>query len=103
MSKPKKDYLNMTAEELAAETRDLDAGVIPPGQALSAEQRARWERARGGGSTSVHVGPGRPKVGEGAVPVPVSIEAGLLRRATTKAAALGIKRSEYFARALQLL
>lgn len=93
----------MTPEEVYEQTRAFDAGAIPPGRRLTAEQRARWEKARAGGAASLEVGPGRPKVGEGAVGVPVSIEAGLLRRAIAKAAALKLKRSEYFAKALALL
>lgn len=103
MGKRTKDYLKMTAEELTKDTAALDTGAIPAGKPLSDEQRARWEKARAGGSASAHVGPGRPKVGEGAVPVPVSVEAGLLRRAIARAQALQLKRSEYFAKALQLL
>jgi hypothetical protein len=103
MKKPSKDYLNMTAEEIAEETRDLDNGSIPPGKPLSSDQRAKWERARSGGTKSIHVGPGRPKVGEGAVPVPVSVEGALLRRAIANARKLKLKRSEYFSKALQLL
>lgn len=102
MSK-KKDYLKMTAEELAEETKELDAGAIPEGRPMPPDLRERWEKARAGGSASGQVGPGRPKVGEGAIPVPVSIEAGLLRRAMAKAEALKLNRSEYFAKALQLL
>lgn len=103
MSKAKKDYLNMTAEELARETAAFDRGAVPAGRSLTPEDRKRWEKARAGGSASVQTGPGRPKVGEGAVPVPVSIEAGLLRRAIAKAESLKLNRSEYFAKALQLL
>jgi len=103
MSKAKKDLLKMTGEELARQTRMFDGGAIPPGRPLGARDRARWEKSRLGGSVSVHLGPGRPKVGEGAVAVPVSVEAGLLRRAIAKAQSLRLKRSEYFAKALQLL
>jgi hypothetical protein len=103
MSKAKKDYLSMTADEIADETRDFDSGAIPPGRPLGSDQRSRWERARSGGGARVHVGPGRPKVGEGAVPVPVSVESALLRRAIANARKLKLKRSEYFCKALQLL
>ena len=103
MSKPTKNYLTMTPQELAEETATFDAGAIPPGKPLSTAARAKWERAKAGGSASLHLRPGRPKVGEGAIAVPVSVEAGLLRRAVAKATALGMKRSEFFAKALQLL
>jgi hypothetical protein len=93
----------MSADELAKETSTFDGGAVPVGRRLSAEQRRKWDRARGGGSASMHAGPGRPKIGEGAVAVPVSIEAALLRRAIAKAEALKLKRSEYFAKALELL
>lgn len=103
MNKAKKDYLSMTADEIAKATRNFDSGAIPPGQPLRSDQRARWEKARSGGTTSIHVGPGRPKVGEGAIPVPVSVEGALLRRAIANARKLKLKRSEYFSKALQLL
>src|SRR5579863_2435009 len=98
-----KDPLRMTSEELARATSMFDSGAIPPGRPLGGRERARWEKARSGGSASVHAGPGGPKVGEGAIAVPVSVEAGLLRRAIAKAASLHLKRSEYLAKALQLL
>ena len=103
MKKAKNDYLSMTADEIAEATREFDSGLIPPGRPLRSDQRARWERARSGGTASIHVGPGRPKVGEGAIPVPVSVEGALLRRAIANAQRLKLKRSEYFSKALQLL
>ena len=103
MNKKSKNHLAMTAEELTRETREFDNGATPSGKPLDPATRARWEKARAGGSASLYPGPGRPKVGEGAVPVPISVEAGLLRRAIANATALGLKRSEYFAKALQLL
>jgi hypothetical protein len=103
MNKKSKNNLAMTVEELACETSEFDGGATPKGRTLDPATRARWEKARAGGSASLYSGPGRPKVGEGAVPVPISVEAGLLRRAIANAAALGLKRSEYFAKALQLL
>jgi hypothetical protein len=103
MNKQTKEFTAMTPEQLLEQTKGFDAGSIPAGRPLSSTARAKWEKARAGGSASLHLGPGRPKVGEGAVHVPVSVEAGLLRRSITKAAALGLKRSEYFAKALQLL
>jgi hypothetical protein len=93
----------MTADEIADATREFDTGAIPPGPPLGSDQRARWEKARSGGTASINVGPGRPKVGEGAVPVPVSVEGALLRRAIANARKLKLKRSEYFSKALQLL
>jgi metal-responsive CopG/Arc/MetJ family transcriptional regulator len=56
-----------------------------------------------GGTVSVRVGPGRPKVGEGSVVVPVSLEASLLRRVVAFARDAGTKRSEVVSRALELL
>lgn len=103
MKKPNRDPLKMTAAELLAETRRFDEGDVPPGKPMSPAQRARWDNARAAGTASLRTGPGRPKVGEGAVPVPVSVESALLRRAAAKADALKLKRSEYFAKALQLL
>lgn len=60
-------------------------------------------RAAAAGAASIHVGPGRPEVGKGSVIVPVSLEAGLLRRAVAFARDAGVKRLEPAARALKLL
>jgi hypothetical protein len=104
MSKSKKSYLNLSKAGLAEATAELSAGAIPPGEPMMAEERARWDRAAAaGGAVSVRAGPGRPRVGEGSVVVPVSLEAGLLRRAVAFARDRGVKRSELVARALELL
>ena len=103
MSKSKKSYANLSKAELTEATADLSAGAIPPGTPLTAEERAKWDRAAAGNTVSVRVGPGRPKVGEGSVVVPISLEAGLLRRALVFASEAGVKRSELVARALELL
>jgi hypothetical protein len=103
MSKSKKSYANLSKAELAEATADLSAGAMPPGAPLTAEERAKWDRAAAGDTVSLRVGPGRPKVGEGSVVVPVSLEAGLLRRALVFARDAGVKRSELVARALELL
>jgi len=101
--KAKKPYANLSKYELVEATADLSAGAIPPGAPLTAEERAKWDRAAAGNTVSVRVGPGRPKVGEGSVVVPISLEAGLLRRALVFASDAGVKRSELVARALELL
>lgn len=103
MSKSKKSYTNLSKAELAEATAELSAGAVPLGEPLTAEERASWDRAAAGGAASVRAGPGRPKVGEGSVVVPVSLEAGLLRRAVAFARDAGVKRSELVARALELL
>jgi hypothetical protein len=48
MSKTKKSYLNMNKAELAEATADLGAGAVPPGEPLTPEEQARWDRAAGG-------------------------------------------------------
>jgi hypothetical protein len=103
MSKTKKSYLNMNKAELAEAAANLSDGAVPPGEPLTPEERARWDRAAGGGTVSVRVGPGRPKVGEGSVVVPVYLEASLLRRVVAFARDAGTKRSEVVSRALELL
>jgi hypothetical protein len=103
MSKSKKSYPDMSKVELAEATADLSAGAAPPGQSLTPEERSRWDHAARGGTVSVRVGPGRPKMGEGSVVVPVSLEAGLLRRVVAFAREAGVKRSEVVSRALELL
>ena len=67
----------------------------PKGRALTAAEQAVWERARRRR--------GRPPKGEGAEPVNVTIERGLLRRADAYAADRGLSRARLIAIALENL
>jgi hypothetical protein len=90
-----KAYTEMTTEELRAATREFDRptrGDRLPGRPLTTPQRARFERARQRG---------RPQVGQGAKPISLTVELGLLKSADRRAKSSGITRAELFARALR--
>jgi hypothetical protein len=90
----RKRYDQMTADELAAATADLDKEMPGlPGRALTAEQKRLHREARRF--------PGRPRVGKGAKVVSISVEQGLLEEADAMARKLGITRAELVARALR--
>jgi hypothetical protein len=89
----------MNADELAEATKDLcgpidlDADTEP----MTDAERAEWAR---------HVaerGRGRPKIGAGAVRIPISLEGGLAERLDEYARRTGMKRSQVIARALERL
>ena len=92
-------YRGMTAEQLAQATREYDAPNLHPKsirvhpKIAAAERRIRAEiRKRG---------PGRPKVGQGAKRVLVSIEGGLLKEAD-KVRGQKMSRSDMVALGLRL-
>ena len=94
--KSRKPWTKMTARELAEATKDLDRPIpLAETRPLTAEQRQWWERAKRG--------PGRPRVGNGAKPVLVTIERGLLARADALAEARGVSRSQLVAEGLSAL
>jgi hypothetical protein len=74
-----------TPEEIWAESRPLNA-----------EERRRWARFKRGLR-------GRPKISEGAKPINVTVEQGLLRRADSWAKDHGMSRSQLIARGLELV
>src|SRR6188768_498654 len=86
--KKRKRYDQMTTRELVAATREYDSpwtGKGLPGKPLTAADRAKHRQANLGG---------RPRVGEGAKIVPISIERGLLRRANAYAKQHKLNRSQ---------
>jgi hypothetical protein len=89
------DALSSAAKE--AFWQEVD-GISPlqPGRPLTAEQRALHRRAR-------RRKPGRPKVGQGAEKVRISLERSLLRRTDALAAKHELTRSQLIATALQRL
>jgi hypothetical protein len=96
MKKKRKPYDRMNGRELARATAEYDrpwTGKGLPGKPLTAADRAKHRRAGLGG---------RPKVGEGAKIVPISIERGLLRRADAFAKRHKLSRSQLLAEGLRL-
>jgi hypothetical protein len=92
----RKAYERMNASELTEATADYDrpwTGKGLPGKRLTAADRAKHRRAGLGG---------RPRVGEGAKIVPISIERGLLRRADAFAKRYKLSRSQLLAEGLRL-
>jgi len=97
MPKKRKPYDRMTAKELAEATAQYDrpwSGPGLPGRPLTRADRARHRSANLGG---------RPKIGEGAKIVPVSIERGLLKEADAFAKHHKLKRSQMVAQGLRLV
>jgi hypothetical protein len=93
---PKKQYDEMSARELAKATAEFDGElVIDRCRELSPDEKAQWERARRK--------PGRPKVGNGAQVISISIEKGLLDRADRLARKLQLPRTQLIALGLETL
>ena len=93
----RKTYSRMTAKELAMATAEYDhpwAGRGLPGKPLTPADRAKHRKANLGG---------RPRIGQGAKVVPISIERGLLKEADAFANRHKLKRSQMVAQALRLL
>ncbi len=67
--KAKKAYHKMTAAELAEATKGLEDGHFEDTRPLSPELQEKWERSR-------RRGRGRPRIGQGARAVLVTIERG---------------------------
>lgn len=93
----KKRFSEMSLGELREATKEFDQpsetnyGFKP----LNASQRATWNR--------VKRGPGRPKVGQGASSVLVSIERGLLKQADELAKQRNVSRSALVSMGLRAL
>lgn len=91
--KAKKPYYDMTPRELDAATRKFDQPlVIDESRAMSTSDRKRWQAAK--------KKRGRPKVGAGHCRISVSLERGLLKRATALAKQRGVSRSSLLAELL---
>ena len=94
-----KRFRGMTAEQLAKATEAYDApGFVPAPVPVHPKVAAAERRVRGAIRKR---GPGRPKVGEGAARVLVSIEGGLLARADKFAESKRMTRSELIALGLR--
>ena len=87
-------YERMTTDELQAATaefeREMVASEFGP---LSARARSRWIRARRR--------PGRPRQGEGAKVISVTVEKNLLARSDALAKNMGVTRAGIIARGLK--
>lgn len=64
-------------------------------QPLTAKERARWERVK-------RKKPGRPRIGDGAKVISLSMERGLLERADAYAKRAGISRAQLVAEGIEL-
>jgi hypothetical protein len=90
----RKPYWEMSSEELAAATRDLDAPfVVDASRPLTALERKRWK--------SVKKKRGRPRIGRGFKRISVSIEKGLLGRVNALARKRRVNRSKLLALVLE--
>jgi hypothetical protein len=84
----------MTAKELADSTKQFDEPfVVDRSRRLTPAERKQWDR--------VKRKRGRPKAGQGFKRVSLSIEQGLLNRATALAKKRRISRSKLFAQAIE--
>jgi hypothetical protein len=93
MSKRRKEYWEMTTEELREATKEFDEDFIfERSKPLTAADRKLLAQARKRG---------RPRIGLGAEKVRVTIERGLLEKADAYAKAEKISRSELIARGLR--
>jgi hypothetical protein len=84
-----KRYSEMSAAELAEATKQYAGMVIDKTRPLNARERKLWAQAKRGR--------GRPKIGNGARKVSISMESTLLKRADAAARKLGVNRSELIA------
>jgi len=91
--KQTKPWSEMTAEELEAATRSFENIRLKDTRPLNEKELAIWERAKRGR--------GRPRNGEGAVRVLVTLERRLKSAADEFAKKKGIGRSELITRALR--
>jgi hypothetical protein len=89
-----KEFERMTTDELQAATaefeREMVAGKLGP---LSPRAKTRWKRAR--------QKPGRPREGQGAKQISVTVERSLLARSDALAKNMGVTRAGMIARGLK--
>ncbi len=90
----RKPYWEMTSKELAEATKQFDEPfVVDQSRPLTPAEREQWKRLKRKR--------GRPKVGQGFKRVSVSLEKGLLKRATALAKQRRVSRSKLFAHMLE--
>jgi hypothetical protein len=89
-----KPFDRMTTEELRASTPEFDREMVAKEFGpLSSQARSRWNRARRR--------PGRPRQGEGARVISVTVERSLLARSDALAKNMGVTRAGMIARGLK--
>ena len=91
-AKQTKPYWEMTKAELKEATADLDQEFVPT-RPLAPAMKKRLAHAK--------AKRGRPRVGQGAASVLVSLERGLLSQADDYAASHNLSRSQLIARSLK--
>jgi len=90
----RKPYWEMTSKELAEATKQFDDPfVIDRSRPLTPAERKQWKR--------IKRKRGRPKIGQGFKRISVSLEQGLLRRATALAKKRRVSRSQLLAQMLE--
>ncbi len=94
---PIERFLALSDAQKDAEVARFDEGEIPLSRSrpLTVAERKQWNRIRRG--------LGRPRIGQGAAIVPVSIERGLLEEVNAFAKANHLKRSQMVAEGLRLV
>jgi len=96
---PIEEFLALSPEEKEREYQAVDREFIwAETKPLTAEDRKAWKKFRERVRTR-----GRPKVGQGAKVVSVSIEGGLLKRTDALARRKGVSRAQLVARGLKML
>jgi len=95
-TKKRKPYWKMNSQELADATKEYDSPSREP-QFLKAPrtQKARHDKAMKAALR------GRPRIGEGARRIQLTMERGLLNRADAYARKLGITRAQLVARSVE--
>jgi len=88
-------FLALPRHKRVAQLAALDKDFVAT-RPLNAAERRQWERAK-----SKRPGRGRPKVGQGAEKISLSVERGLLRQADALAKHRRISRAELVAAALE--
>ena len=89
-----KPYWEMTTQEIDEATKQFDEPMVADKyRPLTPAEREQWKRVKGKR--------GRPKVGQGHKRVSVSLEQGLLERATALARKRRISRSKLLAQVLE--
>jgi|SRR4051812_45412491 len=96
---PIEEFEALSGEEKEREYRSVDRIFSrKEGRPLTREQRKAWAKFQERRGKR-----GRPKLGEGAKTVSLTIEGGLLKRADALAKRKGISRAQIVARGLELL
>lgn len=89
-----KPFVRMTTDELQAATAEFEREMVGEEFGpLSARARSRWKRAR--------QRPGRPRQGQGAKVISVTVERSLLARSDALAKNMGVTRAGMIARGLK--